>query len=86
MIDSFVPEIIIYEWDLRLASGNRCVAAELLRRAMDRDRAVLVIAVSTANEPEGFVERERVDAYFTKPLRLPDFERAIAIIGLRIDE
>jgi DNA-binding response OmpR family regulator len=72
-IDTFEPDVVIYEWNLRSTAGYG-VAARM--RAASR-RALRIIVVSALDEPEGFSRREGADAYFTKPARIADVELAI---------
>jgi CheY-like chemotaxis protein len=73
--DAFRPDVVIYEWDVRGddASG---LARQFRARAETDGRALVVIAVSAADEPIGFCEREELDAYFTKPVFATELERA----------
>lgn len=75
-VDEFRPDVVIYEWNLR---GDDAVGLpqQLKTQAKNYGSDLLVIAVSTAEEPDGFSQRERVDAYFTKPVRMGELEREI---------
>lgn len=74
-MDAFRPDVVIYEWDLRGGSALG-FAKELRARAEGYGCSLIVIAVSAADEPAGFSQREDIDAYFTKPVYVGELERA----------
>lgn len=76
-VDAFRPDVVIYEWNLR-GDNAAGLAQQLKTQAKNYGSELMVIAVSTAEEPDGFSQRERVDAYFTKPVRIGEIEREIA--------
>lgn len=63
-VESFRPQFVFYEWNLRsgggigLARGLRAVAAP---------NKLFIAALSALDEPAGFSDREDIDAYFSKP-------------------
>jgi DNA-binding response OmpR family regulator len=69
-IDTFDPDVIVLEWALQ-RQWQLGLAARLRDRA---HRPVCIIVVSYANEPNGFVGREQVDAYLTKPALVEEIE------------
>lgn len=73
--DVFRPDVVIYEWDVR-GDDALGLARQFRARAETDGRALVVIAVSAADEPVGFCEREELDAYFTKPVFATELERA----------
>lgn len=75
-VDAFRPDVVIYEWNLR-GDDAAGLAQQLKAQARNYGSELVVIAVSTVEEPDGFSQRERVDAYFTKPIRIGELEREI---------
>lgn len=58
------PQVVLYEWNLRCNRGDGL--AQRLRDA-SKDPTLVLIAVSTLDEPEGFLAAEGVDGYVRKP-------------------
>lgn len=74
-IDRLKPEVVIFEWVLR--DGPMPSMPALLRaRASVHVPYPILLAVSTAPEPEGFCSEHRVDGYFVKPALVEHIERA----------
>jgi two-component system response regulator MprA len=73
-MSTFEPDVIIFEWWLRNDAGLGL--AERLRRASTKP--LVIVVVSTQDEPDGFRTRENVDGYFVKPVKLIDVLRSIA--------
>lgn len=73
----FVPDVVIYEWRMLGGIG----LARRLRTACRN--TVVVIALSTQDEPDGFRDLEQVDEYVRKPYDLASLERSIARIRER---
>lgn len=76
-VDAFRPDVVIYEWNLR-GDDAMGLPRQMKEQAKSYGSDLVVIAVSTAEEPDGFSQRERVDAYFTKPVTIGELEREIA--------
>ena len=74
LVDEFEPTVVILEWVFRDKSGIG-LARRLRARAR---RSLIVIAVSTANEPAKLREQEGFDDYFEKPCSVDTLEAAIA--------
>jgi two-component system phosphate regulon response regulator PhoB len=74
---SYVPDVVVFEWALRTESGVG-LAQELRERASSLGYALVIIVLSVRDEPSGFVRREQVDAYATKPLTVDDLEALVA--------
>ncbi len=68
-IDVFRPEAVVLEWKLAGGAGRGLTHA-LRTKAAASSRKLVVLVVSTSDEPDGFRERELVDAYFTKPISM----------------
>jgi CheY-like chemotaxis protein len=75
-VRTFHPDAVILEWFFRqgLVSG---LAARLRSAAADRQRPLVVIALSVFDEPPDFQQREVVDDYFVKPTPADVIDRAI---------
>lgn len=58
------PDVVILEWAFR--QGGGIGLARRMRGASTRCR-LIVIALSVADEPTGFLASEDLDAYFVKP-------------------
>ena len=75
-IDTFKPDLIIYEWyarcDVRLGLSVRLRARAAAYRAVPA-----VIILSALDEPAGFREHEAIDAYLTKPIGPSELEAAL---------
>jgi CheY-like chemotaxis protein len=77
-IETFRPDIVLYEWCLRRGDGLGLAAK--MRSASVRDgRVVRVIVVSVMAEPAGFCLHELVDAYFTKPVDMSILQRELRL-------
>jgi DNA-binding response OmpR family regulator len=67
------PDVAVIEWILGRGAGSG-LARQLRAIAHARERTLVVVAVSTQDEPLGFCEREGFDAYFVKPIDMDAFD------------
>ncbi|HEX4450376.1 MAG TPA: response regulator [Kofleriaceae bacterium] len=74
-VETFAPDIVLMEW--RLRCGNAIGLASTLRELSQRP--LIVVALSTADEPAGFRVREQLDAYLLKPATPRALERLFEI-------
>ncbi len=83
LVPALLPHVIIYEWHLR---GGRGVglAHRLRTECAGLRRQVAIVALSTLNEPDGFVEREGVDGYVNKPFCPDALDRLLASVGASV--
>lgn len=81
---SFAPDIVLYEWHLSRATG-RGFARAARSIAARQHRRIVIVAISTQEEPEHFRATEDVDDYLTKPYQGDSLDRVIehAIVALR---
>lgn len=68
------PDVVLYEWATRLES--RLGLAARIRAAVTHP--ILIAAISF--EPRPAELDEDLDAYFTKPVRIQELARALAIV------
>lgn len=64
-VGTLKPTVVIMDWVFRDGSGVGL--ARRLREASDLGNDLVIVAVSTANEPAEFRTNEPVDEYLTKP-------------------
>jgi CheY-like chemotaxis protein len=69
LTSSFAPDVVIYEWSTR--NEQRFGLGARFRESAQA-RSLVLIALSAADEPPGFRQRERIDGYLTKPFRPGD--------------
>lgn len=81
LIPAFQPQVILYEWHLR---GGRGLGLPRRLRAQSAARRIAIVALSTANEPDGFVEREGIDGYINKPFCPTQLDALLATMGTRL--
>lgn len=79
------PALIFYEW-WRLPDDRGAGLATRLRAASPRSRRdMMIVALSSQDEPEGFTGIEDIDAYITKPYRIEWIETLIPrALGIRL--
>lgn len=77
MVPVFQPQVIIYEWHLRNGRGIG-LARRLRARCAAAQHQVAIVALSTLEEPDGFVEREGVDLYVNKPFCPEELDALLA--------
>jgi CheY-like chemotaxis protein len=70
-VSTFQPDLIIYDWNPR-SKDRAGLASRLKHAASALERHPQIVVVSVIDEPDRFCEREGVDAYFTKPMRVTD--------------
>jgi len=75
-IPTFRPDLVLYEWNLR--GGVGLGLARQLRVAAGRSR-MIIVSVSTMDEPDDFREREDVDGYLVKPFDGAALDRVLAL-------
>lgn len=76
------PALVLYEWHTRDSSAAGF--PRRIRAASTRSRqGMMVVAVSSQDEPEGFTHAEDVDAYLTKPYRIEAIEALLNRAQLR---
>lgn len=68
---AFRPGVVLLEWSVR--GGWGLGLARRLRSLADE--RLVVIAVSTQSEPDGFRAAEGVDEYFAKPISMTALDR-----------
>lgn len=80
LIPQFRPHVILYEWYLRSGCGLG-LARRLRAQCMAHGAPSTIVALSTLNEPDGFVEREGIDGYINKPFRADQLDAVLATMG-----
>lgn len=80
-IASFHPSIVLLEWSMRGGWGVG-LARQLRERAAADQLCLIVIAVSTQEEPDAFCVDEGVDAYLVKPIAAPELARTVSRLAL----
>jgi CheY-like chemotaxis protein len=83
LIPLFHPQVILYEWYLRGGCGVG-LARRLRAQCTAHEAPSAIVALSTLNEPEGFVEREGVDGYVSKPLCPDQLDALLASVGVQL--
>ena len=73
----FDPHVVIYEWHSRPSRHGLGRAFRDCRP----NRSLVVIVLSSIDEPTGFREREAVDCYLMKPFAPRDLRIALASAG-----
>ncbi len=81
-IDTFRPNAVVLEWNLRDGSGIGLSRA-LRERSTTLEQELAILIVSTADEPTGFRDQEDVDAYFTKPVSMLRVAEALLLLQQR---
>jgi DNA-binding response OmpR family regulator len=81
-IDEFKPEAVVLEWRLAGDRG-RGLASALRARSAASSRKLIVLVVSTSDEPDGFRDLESIDAYFTKPISMIRIAEWLAVLESR---
>lgn len=83
-VASFDPDVVLYEWHLSRATG-RGFARAARSIAARQHRRIVIVAISTQEEPEHFRATEDVDDYLTKPYQGHSLDRVIehALVTLR---
>jgi CheY-like chemotaxis protein len=72
-IETYEPDVIIYEWYTR-TDERIGLSVRLRQRVESTERTIAILILSSIDEPEGFREREAIDAYLTKPMNLAELE------------
>jgi DNA-binding response OmpR family regulator len=81
-LGTFEADVVILEW--KLMTGDAIgLTAELRAHSA---KPLVVVAFSTADAPDGFVEREGVDAYLVKPKQPDVLAELIAGFSARAGE
>jgi CheY-like chemotaxis protein len=72
-VETYGPEVIIYEWYTR-TDERIGLSLRFRERTAPGVKALAIIVLSSADEPEGFRDREDIDAYLTKPMKPAELE------------
>ncbi len=83
LIPLFHPQVILYEWYLPGGSGLG-LGHRLRAQCTAHETPSAIVALSTLNEPEGFVEREGVDGYVNKPFCPEQLDALLASVGVQV--
>lgn len=67
-VPMFDPDAIFYEWNLRRRRALG-LARALRDASIANARPLLIVSISTLDEPDQFRDDEQVDAYMVKPFR-----------------
>ncbi|HEX4355478.1 MAG TPA: response regulator [Polyangiales bacterium] len=78
----FRPDIALVEWALGRGTGVG-LARKLRALAETSGHVLVVVAVSTQDEPPDFSEREDVDGYFVKPVEMAAFTAELVRLARR---
>lgn len=75
-IDAHRSEVVLLEWYFRDGSGVG-LAPRLRAYAATQDRAIVIVVLSSLDEPDGFCAREEIDCYLVKPASIVVIDRAV---------